>query len=100
MGMKPFAFAQKHGFVPESLRRWLNGQREPKIEHIRKLADALNCTVEDISSWAHEVDKSKLAQYERELEEITGLWSRLTAEQRSAVMQLVRSMANGAKSEQ
>lgn len=92
-GMKPAPWAVANGLNDESVRMWLNGGRDPKIGSIRKLADALNCTVEDISSWVHEVDKSKLAQYERELEEITGLWVHLTVDQRKSILDLVRTIA-------
>ena len=57
-GMTPFAFAKKNGITPESLRRWLNGQRDPKIDNIIQLAAALHCDVSDISEWISTDDAS------------------------------------------
>ena len=55
-GLKPYAFAKKCGIVPESLRRWLNGARVPKVENIQKMAEFLHCSVADISEWAFVLD--------------------------------------------
>ena len=41
-----------------------------------------------------DVPKDKIRELNMEIEEITGLWSRLTDDQRNAVMQTVRAMAN------
>lgn len=91
--MKPFAWAQANGFVYESLRRWLNGQREPKIGAIRRLADALHCDVSDISEWAIRIDPAKMAEREADLDELRYLWTFLTESQRQQVLALIRSIA-------
>jgi len=92
-GMKPFAFAKANGIVPESLRRWLNGQREPKIDNIRQIAEALHCDVDDISCLEIEVDFSKLDKVEFEVEEIRHLWGYLPPDQRISILNLIRTIA-------
>ena len=92
-GMKPFAFAQAHGIVSESLRRWLNGQREPKIDNIRQLAEALHCDVSDISEWQIVIDADKMHQRDEQLDELRYLWTFLTDSQRQQVLALLRSIA-------
>ena len=96
-GMKPFAFAQQHGIVPESLRRWLNGQREPKIDNIRQLAEALHCTVEDISEWVHTLDLEKLDRIAKQEQELHHLWHLLTDDQQAQILALIRSIAEPIK---
>ena len=93
-GMTPFAFAKANGIVPESLRRWLNGQREPKVDHIQKLADALHCTVWDISDWV--LDEEKIRQHKEQIEELDHLWGYLTKAQRTQILAMVRSIAEPA----
>jgi len=95
-GMKPYAFAVKHGIVPESLRRWLNGQREPKIDNIRELASALGCDVTDISEWVIVVDRARMAKQREQEEKLLHYWLYLTEDQQQQILNLVKSIAQGA----
>lgn len=99
-GMTVSEFARKLGEQQQTVQKWTSGNRNPKPKNMNKIAEQLGVPVTEISTVVFDVSKSEIQELNREIEEITGMWSRLTAEQRSAVMQLVRSMANGAKSEQ
>ena len=94
--MKPHAFAIKHGIVPESLRRWLNGQREPKIDNIQELAAALECDITDISEWVIVVDRARLEGQKAQEEELLHYWMYLPEDQRQQILNLIKSIAQGA----
>ena len=46
------------------------------------------------------VDENRIAEYEREQEELVGLFAQLSPEQRGRVLRLVRSLADANKAEE
>ncbi|NCC69885.1 MAG: XRE family transcriptional regulator, partial [Clostridia bacterium] len=44
-------FSTRAGLSSSSVSAWLRGAREPKLSNIRKMAQALNCKVSDISEY-------------------------------------------------
>ena len=94
-GLSVRAWGLANGFAQPTLSSWLNGTRNIKKQQLAKLADAL-CVddLSEISFVEFHLDESRARNLDSEIEEITGLWPRLTDDQRSAVMQTVRAMAN------
>lgn len=41
-GVSQATIAKRTGFTLTSINRWFNGQREPNIKNVEKLADALD----------------------------------------------------------
>ena len=93
-GMTVTEFARRLGEQQQTVQKWVSGKRNPKPASMIKMAERLGVGVPEISDLVFDVSKSKLQELGSEIEEITGLWPHLTVEQRSAVLQTVRSMAN------
>lgn len=93
-GDTTFAFAKKHGFTYETLRRWLNGEREAKISNITKLACALNCSIEEITFFYRELNLSVISELEADREEIHGLLGNLNKEQRQVIIQMAQTISD------
>ena len=99
-GMRPFAFAKAYGITPESLRKWLKGLRTPKIQHIQKLAKALNCDISDISEIAIKIDQDKIKRRNAIIEEMDALSVYLTDQELQAILNLVRAWIEGRRKEE
>ena len=87
-------FARRLGDQQQTVQKWTSGKRNPKPANLSKIAAQLGVSVSEISTIVFDVPKDKIRELNMEIEEITGLWSRLTDDQRNAVMQIVRAMAN------
>ena len=87
-------FARRLGEQQQTVQKWTSGKRNPKPANLSKIAAQLGVSVSEISTIVFDVPKDKIRELNMEIEEITGLWSRLTDDQRNAVMQIVRAMAN------
>lgn len=96
-GLTPFAFARKYGFTYESLRRWLNGERNAKISNIQQLATALRCEIEDITDVVFEFDPTQVVQLEQDRETICGLFGYLNDDQRNSIIQMAEVIADANK---
>lgn len=48
LGMTQKQLAEAVGCYPKDICRWELGKREPRINALLKLADALNCTVDEL----------------------------------------------------
>ena len=99
-GMRPFAFAKAYGITPESLRKWLKGLRSPKIQHIQKLAGALNCDISDISKIAIKIDQDKIKRRNAIIEEMDAFSVYLTDQELQAILNLVRAWIEGRRKEE
>lgn len=93
-GLTPFAFAKSFGFTPESLRRWLNGDRNPRIQYIQQLSQALRCRVSDISELVIVIDHDKISRKNAIIDEIEALSVYLTQAEMQAILVFVRSLAD------
>ena len=47
-GLKKSYVARKIGISPGLLSKYLSGERKPKLDTAKKLADILECSIEDI----------------------------------------------------
>ena len=47
-GLKKSYIARKVGISPGLLSKYLSGERKPKLDTAKKLADILECSIEDI----------------------------------------------------
>ena len=47
-GLKKSYIARKIGISPGLLSKYLSGERKPKLNTAKKLADILECSIEDI----------------------------------------------------
>ena len=47
-GLKKSYIARKIGISPGLLSKYLSGERKPKLDTAKKLADILECSIEDI----------------------------------------------------
>ena len=47
-GLKKSYIAHKIGISPGLLSKYLSGERKPKLDTAKKLADILECSIEDI----------------------------------------------------
>ena len=44
-------FSRRSGVSRQAISSWLSGERNPKLVHVKKLASALGCEVEDIAEY-------------------------------------------------
>lgn len=96
-GLTVSDFARDLGEQQQTVQKWTSGKRNPKPASLNKIAEKLGVSVSEISSIAISVSESKIDELNKEIDEINGLWAHLTEDQRMAVIQLVRTMANGDK---
>jgi|GEM_PF-7114397 len=93
-GLSVRAWGMEHGFPQGTLSNWVNGSRNISKSQLIKLADALH--VEDlteISMIVFHINQRKIDQIENEISEIRDLWGFLPPDQRSSILNLIRSMA-------
>lgn len=91
-GDTAFAFAKKHGFTYETLRRWLNGEREAKISNITKLCFALECPISDIADFVFVNKDEEEAELTADKEEICRIFDLISEQQRFALINMARFM--------
>lgn len=48
IGVKQNWVAKRVGTTPSLVSLWVNNKKQPKIESLLKLSDALNCTIEEM----------------------------------------------------
>ena len=51
-------FAEKIGVTRQEVSAWENGKRKPTLKSIRKIAKALNVTIEEITNYGNERDRA------------------------------------------
>lgn len=47
-GMTQKDLADMLGITPNAISQWENGMRNPSLENVKRLADILHCTTDDI----------------------------------------------------
>lgn len=99
-GLSPRAWAIQNGFAQQTVNAWLRGDRNIGRRNLARLAEALHVSPDDICSVVFKVDENRIAEYEREQEELVGLFAQLSPEQRGRVLRLVRSLADANKAEE
>ncbi|MGN0629982.1 MAG: helix-turn-helix domain-containing protein [Ruminococcus sp.] len=48
LGITQKELANKLGVTPNAISQWENGVRNPSLENVKRLADILHCTTDDI----------------------------------------------------
>ena len=99
-GLSAHAWSIQHGFAPQTVNAWIHGVRNIGGRNLARLAEALRVSPEEICSIVIKVDANRIAECEREQEELVGLFSQLSPEQRGRVLRLVRSLADANKAEE
>jgi DNA-binding Xre family transcriptional regulator len=89
------AWGEKHGFSQTTLSNWITGVRNIKRDNLEKLAAALHCDIFDIATIVIEVKQQYISELEDDCEEIRGMFGKLTAKQRKAILNLAALMVNG-----
>jgi len=93
-GLSVRAWSADHGFAQPTLSSWINGTRNIKKSQLIKLAEALHVDdLSEISFVEFHLDQEKIDQIENELAEIRNFWKFLPSEQRSSILNLIRTMA-------
>jgi hypothetical protein len=89
------AWGEKHGFVQGTLSGWITGARNIKRDNLEKLAAALHCDIFDIATIVIEVNQLHISELEDDCEEIRGMFGKLSAKQRKAILNIAALMING-----
>jgi transcriptional regulator with XRE-family HTH domain len=89
------AWGEKYGFSQTTLSNWLNGTRNIKRDNLEKLAAALHCDIFDIATIVIEINQSRILELEDDCEEIRGMFGKLSAKQRKAILNLTALLVNG-----
>ena len=87
-------FALCNGIPPDSLRKWLRGDRNAKKGNIETLAAALHCSIEEISEIVMEIDPGEIDAFERDMDELRGLWGYLSKSQQENHLKMIRETAD------
>ena len=99
-GLSAHAWAIQHGFAPQTVNAWIHGVRNIGGKNLVRFANALRVSPDEICNVVFKVDENRIAEYEREQEELVGLFAQLSPEQRGRVLRLVRSLADANKAEE
>lgn len=88
-GVKDADVARETEITKSTFTDWKNGRSVPGSEKMKKLAEYFGVTVDYILTG----EKPEMPDYESEHLELILLYSKLKTEQKSAVMNLLRSFA-------
>ena len=87
--VKPNQVSKATGIHTATLTSWKQGKYTPKPEKLQLIADFFNVSVDYLMTG----EKPEIPGFEPEHLELIELYSRLKTEQKSAVMNLLRSFA-------
>lgn len=80
------SWGEHNGFAQGTLSGWITGRRNIKRDSLEKLAQALNCTPQEISEVVWEYDNTAGMILESDREEICGIFGNLSKEQRKKII--------------
>lgn len=99
-GMSLHAWAIRNGFTQPTVYSWITGKKGISERNIKKLEQILGLDKEAFTTIVFRLRHDRIAEYEREQEELVGLFAQLSSEQRGRVLRLVRSLADANKAEE
>ena len=93
-GMNQIELAKAVGKSESSVSLWLSGKAFPRIDTIQKIADALGCETDNLLV---PFVTCKITGYsdEKQTKEMTEYWWRLHSNNKKAVLNLMKALAEG-----
>lgn len=91
-GITPYKVGKETGIATSTLSDWKNGKSTPKQDKLKLISDFFNVSVDYLMT-GKEKEKPDIPTFEPEHLELIELYSKLKEEQKSAVLNLLRSFA-------
>ena len=95
-GVTPYKVGKETKMATSTLSDWKNGKSTPKQDKLKLIADYFSVSVDYLKISAEELstgEKPEIPNFEPEHLELIELYSKLKEEQKSAVINLLRSFA-------
>lgn len=89
-GISAYKVAKETGITTTTITNWKNGKYVPKSDKLSKIAEFLGVSENYIRKG---IEKPEIPEFEPENLELIELYSKLKTEQKSAVLNLLRSFA-------
>ena len=91
-GVTPYKIYKETGIARSTLSDWKNGKSTPKQDKLKLIADFFNVSVDYLMT-GKESEPSEIPPLMPEQFELLELYSKLKDEQKSAIMNLLRSFS-------
>ena len=91
-GVTPYKVGKETKIATSTLSDWKNGKSTPKQDKLKLIAEFFNVSV-DFLMTGEEPEKPEIPGFEPEHLELIELYSKLNEEQKSAILNMMRSFA-------
>lgn len=91
-GVTPYKIGKETGIATSTLSDWKNGKSTPKQDKLKLIADYFNVSVDYLMT-GKESEANEIPPLMPEQFELLELYSKLKDEQKSAIMNLLRSFS-------
>lgn len=81
------------GISNMTLSDWKRGVSQPKMDKMQKIADYLGVSVDYLMTGEDKENKMPIFEYSSDIMELIKLYSQLNKEQKSAILNMMRSFA-------
>lgn len=81
------------GISNMTLSDWKRGVSQPKMDKMQKIADYLEVSVDYLMTGEEKENKMPIFEYSSDIMELIKLYSQLNKEQKSAILNMMRSFA-------
>lgn len=92
-GLTAYKVAKATGVTTATITHWKNGKYVPKSDKLGKIADFLGVTEIYLRTGKESAEKPEIPEYDKETMELIILFSKLKKEQKSAILNMMRSFA-------
>ena len=92
-GVKPSQVSKATGVHTATLTSWKQGKYTPKPEKLQPIADYFGVSLNYLMTGKEEAEKPEIPEYEPETMELITLFSKLKKEQKTAILNMMRSFA-------
>ena len=92
-GVTAYKVSKETGVTTATITNWKKGKYVPKSDKLAKIADFLGVTESYIRNGKEEAEKPPIPEYDPGTMELIMLYSKLNKEQKSAILNMMRSFA-------
>lgn len=92
-GFKDSDVVKATGVTKSTFSDWKSGRSKPKNEKLQRIADFLGVSVDYLLTGEEKENKMPIFEYSSDIMELIKLYSQLNKEQKSAILNMMRSFA-------